>query len=145
MQKYVRMDFRVRIFRMRAEISTHYSQIRTREVGKLTHIKIEIFLLHIITQWKFLQNHYLYYLIFKKAAVYNSNSLPDGFSLVEDFFFPLLKWQRFESESCHPAFTGTAGSCSSSRMFCIPSDLIKCFHRKKFSGILEVLFGSSAN
>ena len=44
------MDFRVRIFRMRAEISTHYSQIRTREVGKLTHIKIEIFLLHIITQ-----------------------------------------------------------------------------------------------
>ena len=35
----------------------------------------------------------VYYLIFKKVGVYNSNSFPGGFSLVEDFFF-LLKQQR---------------------------------------------------
>ena len=58
----------------------------------------------------------VYYLIFKKVGVYNSNSLPGGFSLVKDFFFSLKTTKDLNLRAVTlPLLVGTAGSCSLSR------------------------------
>lgn len=40
------IDSRVRILRTGTEISNYYSQIRTREIGKINHIKINVLTSH---------------------------------------------------------------------------------------------------